>query len=145
MLRQINFKVSGKPIGKGRPRFTKSGHVYTPNETKQYETRIKNAAWAAMKREKLNPTDRRVTITASAYFEVPKSYNKQKRIECQCGIHIPKRPDIDNIAKSILDGCNGIAFKDDCQVWHLSVNKRFCDVLDVPHINVKIQWDEQKS
>ena len=91
MLRQINFKVSGKPIGKGRPRFTKSGYVYTPNETKQYETRIKNAAWAAMKREKFNPTDRRVTITASAYFEVPKSYNKQKRTKCNgnlTGLHI---------------------------------------------------------
>lgn len=40
----INFKVLGKPRGKGRPRFSsRSGAVYTPRETREYEKRIARA------------------------------------------------------------------------------------------------------
>ena len=36
-----------------------------------------------------------------------------------------KKPDIDNIAKSILDAMNGFVFKDDNQVAKISIEKRF--------------------
>lgn len=35
------------------------------------------------------------------------------------------KPDTDNIAKSILDSLNGIAYKDDKQVTRLTVEKRY--------------------
>lgn len=35
------------------------------------------------------------------------------------------KPDTDNIAKSILDSLNGIAYKDDKQVVKLTVEKRY--------------------
>ena len=35
------------------------------------------------------------------------------------------KPDTDNIAKSILDSLNGIAYKDDKQVVKLNVDKRY--------------------
>lgn len=37
------FVVPGKPQGKGRPRFTRSGHTYTPDSTAEYEERVKLA------------------------------------------------------------------------------------------------------
>ena len=33
----IKFTIPGPPQGKGRPRFTKSGHTYTPAKTAEYE------------------------------------------------------------------------------------------------------------
>ena len=33
------------------------------------------------------------------------------------------RPDIDNISKIILDGLNGVAYKDDLQITDLSIKK----------------------
>ena len=36
-----------------------------------------------------------------------------------------KKPDVDNIAKSILDAMNNFVFKDDNQVSKISVEKRF--------------------
>ena len=36
-----------------------------------------------------------------------------------------KKPDVDNIAKSILDALNGFVFKDDNQVSKISVEKRY--------------------
>ena len=144
MLRTCEFIVSGKPIGKGRPRFTKSGHTYTPKETKQYEQRIKQSAWAAMKKANLQPTAKRISVICSAHFDIPKSYSKLKTLECEAGIHIPKRPDIDNIAKAVLDGCNEIVYNDDCMVWHLSAFKRYCDHEQEAHLHVKIQWDDDE-
>ena len=36
-----------------------------------------------------------------------------------------QKPDVDNIAKSVLDAMNKLAFKDDNQVTKISVEKRF--------------------
>lgn len=36
-----------------------------------------------------------------------------------------KKPDVDNIAKSILDAMNGFILKDDNQVSKISIEKRF--------------------
>ena len=38
-----------------------------------------------------------------------------------------KRPDIDNLAKAILDGLNGIAYTDDNQVAELEIQKLYSD------------------
>ena len=38
-----------------------------------------------------------------------------------------KKPDVDNIAKSILDAMNGFVFKDDNQVSKISVEKKFAE------------------
>ena len=36
-----------------------------------------------------------------------------------------KRPDVDNLVKAVLDGLNGIAFKDDCQVVEVHATKGY--------------------
>ena len=41
------------------------------------------------------------------------------------------KPDTDNIAKSILDSLNGIAYKDDKQVVDLRVRKQYAEVPSV--------------
>jgi len=140
MQNTLEFVVSGKPIGKARPRFTKSGHIYTPKETKQYEDRIKQAAWSEMKKANLKPTDKRVSFIICAYFDIPKSYNKQKTMECEFGVHIPKRPDLDNIVKAVLDGCNEVVYEDDCMVGNIYASKKYCDQEQIAHLHVKIHW-----
>lgn len=35
------------------------------------------------------------------------------------------RPDLDNCLKSVLDGLNGVAYKDDCQVLEIYTGKKF--------------------
>ena len=136
------FKVLGKPIGKGRPRFSKAGHTYTPPETKAYEKKVQKVAWATMKHNKLEVSNRRINMIINCYFEIPKSYGKKKTQECQVGIIIPPRPDIDNVGKAVCDACNKVVYYDDCQIWCLSMTKRFCDEGQAPHVHVKIQWDD---
>ena len=80
MLKTCEFKISGKPMGKGRPRFTRSGHTYTPKDTVEYENRIQRAAWASMQRSQLTKTTNRVSL----YLPLTLRYQNrtQKRNVC---------------------------------------------------------------
>ena len=46
-----------------------------------------------------------------------------------------KKPDVDNVAKSILDSLNGMAYKDDSQVVECIVRKWYADE---PKVKVKL-------
>ena len=37
----VKFTVPGNPVGKARPRMTRSGHAYTPDKTVSYENLVK--------------------------------------------------------------------------------------------------------
>ena len=50
-MKALTFTVYGKPVAKGRPRMTRNGHVYTPQTTREYEERIRNAAMSEMGRK----------------------------------------------------------------------------------------------
>ena len=76
---KIELEITGQPIGKGRPRFTKAGHTYTPQKTKEYERRIHAAAWAAMAKHDIEQTDRPVSLEIIAFMDIPKSWSKLKR------------------------------------------------------------------
>lgn len=76
-----------------------------------------------------------------ANFEIPKSYSKKRRQECEIGNEMPtKKPDIDNIAKVVLDALNGVAYHDDSQVTNLKVRKRY--TIQAEHLIIQIQADK---
>ena len=121
-LQTMRFEVAGEVIGKGRPRFTRSGRTYTPKKTLDYERAIKRAY--------LNKytylSKRSIRIKICAYLEVAKSHSKVKKQkmlanELQC----TKKPDVDNIVKVVLDALNKVAYRDDTQVVELVAIKRW--------------------
>lgn len=119
----MEFLVMGDPQGKARPRFSGlTGAVYTPRKTKKYESVIKDAFLAA--EGKMIPADCYVRVTVDAYFRIPKSYTKGRRLACQHNINRPtKKPDIDNTLKVVLDALNGVAYEDDRQVVEVRCRK----------------------
>jgi Holliday junction resolvase RusA-like endonuclease len=55
---------------------------------------------------------------------VPKSYSKKRTEACLSGLERPiKKPDWDNVAKSICDAINGIVYIDDTQIVDAHVTK----------------------
>ncbi len=120
----IYFYVSGKPRGKGRPRFTRYGKPYTPKETVDYEKAVQAAWWKAS--DGYSFGDRPVEVQISAHYPMPKAFTKAQREQAEKGEIRPKtKPDVDNIAKIILDALNGKAFDDDNKVVSLMVDKRY--------------------
>lgn len=128
----VQFTVYGQPQGKARPRFTKSGHVYTPKATKDYESSIKQSYIAAAKGYTCG--DDALSISIMACMQRSKS-NKRK--------HATTKPDIDNIVKAVLDGLNGVAFKDDKQVVSVNATKFYNDCGESPYLEVRIVAYEQ--
>ena len=47
----IKFTVPGVPVGKGRPRFTRGGHAYTPEKTAAFEEKVR-LCWKKHRQEK---------------------------------------------------------------------------------------------
>ena len=125
MTLMLQFHIDGDPVPKGRPKFRKVGgfvSTYSPKKTVAYEEVVRQAAKSAM-----GPTDLLETpVGVYLYIRlpVPQSYTKKRREACLSGQEKPtKKPDIDNLAKSILDGFNGVIWKDDSQIVSLHVTK----------------------
>lgn len=104
-------------MGKGRVRFVKqTGRTYTPDRTAQAMYDIRAAYLAAG--GTLAPKDAEVAVHITTVRPLPKS--RPKRIESEPDIY---KPDVDNIAKLVLDALNGCAWHDDTQVTELVVGK----------------------
>lgn len=118
--------VEGKIKGKARPRFF-NGHAVTTTETVHYENWVRICYQNQCGEYLEGPIRARII----AYYKIPKSYSK-KRIEGILeGQEQPtKKPDIDNIAKIVLDSLNDIAFHDDSQVVELTVIKRWTQEIE---------------
>jgi len=115
--------VPGNPVPKGRPRFSR-GRVFTPKRTSDYEAIVSIAAHNAMKEIGLCKTNEMVEVTVTAVIEIPKSYRGKKRTDALLGCSCPSG-DVDNYAKSALDGLNSVVWDDDKQVVKLTACKRW--------------------
>lgn len=111
------FQVTGAVKGKPRPRFTKQGgfvRAYTPKDALDYERRIAQAYLDAGGTMREAP----IHVDIRVYRKLPKGTPKKVARELDI-----KKPDIDNIAKSVLDALNGVAYQDDAQVVDLRIAK----------------------
>ena len=140
MTFQINFKIDGPPRGKGRPRFAHRGNfvsTYTDSKTRAYEDHVRECATKAMGASEPLKTALDAFIYVS--FDVPSSYSKKRREACLNGLekHI-KKPDLDNVVKAILDGCEKIIFLSDAQIVYTHSVKKYGH----PHVEVLFRESE---
>lgn len=125
MTAKILFIVPGTPVPKGRPRFTRQGRTYTPAKTKSYEEQIAILGKEAM--DGLEPLKTPVAVCVTVFFAIPASYSKNRREACLSGLEKhTKRPDLDNIVKTITDGMNGVVYEDDSQIVRIVAKKDYC-------------------
>lgn len=131
---RVSFTVQGEPRGKGRPRFCKGGHTYTDSRTKAYEDHIKACYLSQVGNIKLSGY---VLMTIRAFLTAPKRTSVKTLEEMEKGeIRPSKRPDVDNIAKAIADGLNGIAYKDDAAIVELIIEKYYSQT---PRVDVELE------
>lgn len=120
---RISFTIPGPPFGKARPRKGKYG-VYNPTSNAEYEAKVKAAYLEA--RGIQDPTDVPVRLYIRAYFAIPKSaLRKRMDDKIKEGEEYVGKPDADNVAKSVMDGLNGVAYIDDSQVYSLCCERKY--------------------
>ena len=137
----ITVRLNGEPEGKGRPRFRvitpRAGKpfasVYTPAETRTYETALKLAGKVAMRAKP--PLEGPLQVDITAVMSVPRSWSNKKRDAALVGSIWPTgTPDLDNIMK-MLDGLNEIVWLDDKQIVDAHIQKRYGES---PFLEVKV-------
>ncbi len=115
---KLQFKIIGEPVAKGRPRFFRTPKyvgTYTPKNTRQWEEFVRHQAL------KYRPEvlwEGPIMMTLGFMMPRPKSMPKKV-------IYHTKKPDVDNLAKSIKDALQGIIYKTDSQIISLTVSKRY--------------------
>lgn len=108
----ITFAVDGVAVAKGRPRVVrrrkKGGGqalvALTPAATVAWEERVRQVAWAAGIRPYPGP----LVVTVTTYLPDLRAV------------------DVDNLAKAVKDGLEGVAYANDRQVFKL-VTEKDCD------------------
>ncbi len=136
----MKLTIQGKVQAKQRVRLGRYSR-YTPEQTKNYENWVKLSF--INQYPNFKPLENELQVSIKAYFEIPKSVSKKKREQMLNGNIRPTiKPDLDNIAKSVLDALNGLAYLDDKQIVFLEVEK-FYDVSPRVELMVEeISYDE---
>jgi crossover junction endodeoxyribonuclease RusA len=104
--------IEGKPTPKGRPRMTKTGHVYTPESTRRAEAALR-AAYSGPLFHGLVSVD--VNVSKDGYGFIIHELSDDEKSSL--------RGDVDNYCKTLLDALNGVAWDDDKQVTRVSMRK----------------------
>ena len=123
---KVKFKIPTIPVAKQRPRLGKNGSVYTPTKTKVFEEICRLAYGNRFYFE-----DEYISVKILFKFEVPSSYSKKKKQQALEGKIKPTKADIDNYIKSILDGLNKVAWKDDRYISSICAEKIFADKSEI--------------
>lgn len=133
----VEFKVIGEIKTKQRPRAAMIGghaRIYTPKDTLYYENYIK--AMYQEKYQDFNFGNKPIALTVKCYFkanqEMAKHTNQTTIMDIPCKTH----KDLDNIAKTVMDALNGVAFYDDKQITDLRAFKEY--TLDSERLEISI-------
>lgn len=133
----LAFTIPGDPRGKGRPRATTIGgnaRMFTDAKTASYENLVKLAASRALGDR--TPLDEPLTVVVTVRMTPAASHSEKKRRAMIAGEIAPtKLPDLDNVVKAVLDGCNKVAFRDDALIVSLIARKRYAAT---PGVDVEI-------
>lgn len=135
--------IPGNPVGKARPRVTRSGVAYTPKKTREYEQKVAWIARSWWRGRRPIPKGVPVIIHITSLYSRPKS-NKLSEERCWC----PKGgtyADLDNLVKAIKDSLNGLVYEDDCQVVGVIARKMHTGEGEEPCTEVLITIPDEED
>jgi len=124
---KINFTIRGTPVPKARPRAAIRGEhaiIYTPKNTAQFELYVKQIANENAPPKLLSGP---LEMTLDFYLQRPQSLSANIN-------YMTKRPDVDNLAKSVMDALEGVIYEHDAQVVVLHIVKQY----GTPGVDIKI-------
>lgn len=123
----ICFTLPLEPVGKGRPRFTRSGHCFTPEKTRKFESLVQSSM------KQYAPKDPFIGPMEVVVYFIMRRPKKCKRI------YPTVKPDIDNLEKTIGDAGNGVLWNDDSQIVHFDAWKIYDLTNPEPRIKITVR------
>lgn len=144
----IQFFVPGIPAPKGSARafyIKKLGRSVITNanaKTKPWEATIRaEASGHGCKPDFVGE----VHVEAIFHFTRPKGHYGKRGLRDSAPAANTKKPDIDKLARTLLDALTGVAFIDDAQVTQLVVSKRYVTAGGQPGVTVTIHGTDARE
>ena len=137
------FYVLGLPKPQGRPRaFSRGKHAAVYSPTTEWKESVK---YAASKLDKIEAEA--LEMNLEFFFTRPNSHYRSGKnshlLKESAPKYHTKRPDVDNLAKAVLDACqDGGLFKDDSAIVGLTIEKFYIDPGDNLEQGCKIRVDQ---
>jgi crossover junction endodeoxyribonuclease RusA len=135
----ITFRVASVPVPKGSMRaFVRGGRPILTSDNrslKGWEAIVRAQAQAHV--QALWPASVAVTLA----FALPRTKSLPKRTE---RAHLTK-PDLDKLARAVLDALTGVAFNDDAQVTQLACKKRYALEGEQPGVLVTLTQAQMEA
>jgi Holliday junction resolvase RusA-like endonuclease len=122
----ISFTVPGPPRGWARARASAAGRfvrMHNPKSNDEWRASVQFAAVGRFPEPLRVP----VAVVITAFWSRPAGHIGKRGLKPSAPVHRTGKPDVDNLAKGVLDSLNGIAWHDDAQVVQLVVAKGWAD------------------
>jgi Holliday junction resolvase RusA-like endonuclease len=124
-VREVGFVIPGPPRAKGRPHAFVLGDkpkFYQDAKTRSYESLVRSRAADAF--AAADRFDEPIAMRIEVTLEPARSESGVRQARMLAGAIRPVRiPDLDNVVKAVIDGCNGVAFRDDVLIVDLQASK----------------------
>lgn len=134
----IEFEVIGMPRPKGSYRSfayrRKDGRLGTTtiNSNPATATWEQRVATEAQRLAQERHTSKGCAVTLR--FRMPRPKSLPKRVQL-----MTRRPDIDKLARTVLDGLTGTILADDSQIVSLTASKRYCQGDELPGCHIVVE------
>ena len=137
---ELKLIIPGEPCAQGRPRFSVAGghaKAYDPAKSRNYKAFVKYIATHEAQKQGWMYTELPLAVTVKAYLPIAASKPKKFKVAALAGIEKPtKKPDADNLFKTVTDAMSGILYKDDKQIVRAVVEKAYSDE---PRMEVELE------
>jgi len=127
-MNYIKIIIPGIPASKGSLFKGKYGQIYPAD--KKLKSWVNAISWQAREQAPGEPSQAAIDLTIT--FNLPQASNNKKT-------YPTIKPDLDKLARAVLDALTGIIYYDDSQVIRLECNKAWAATDDTPGCEIEIR------
>lgn len=141
----LTFTVDGTPAPQGSKKaYNRGGRTILVESSKKlpaWRAKITATSHAAMHRTNTTPARRGEPVTINLTFRMPrpKAWGKNR--------HDPmtQRPDVDKLARAVLDALTGPIMQEDSQVTHLTATKQRTPAGTTPGCDITVTYPNRTA
>jgi crossover junction endodeoxyribonuclease RusA len=127
----LELFVSGRPAPQGSKKHVGNGVMLEMSKAvAPWRTTV---AWHAAQAHRTAPLDGPLRVEFAFVMPRPTSLPKRKATPP----HI-KRPDLDKLARAVMDALTGVVWRDDSQVNDLHPTKRYAELDEQPGVHIRV-------
>lgn len=131
-MTSISFTVPGKPAPQGSKRHVGRGIlIESCKDVGAWRERVAITAHNAMNSQPITSKP----VAVSIEFVLPRPLSTPKRRSTPAAT---KKPDLDKLARAILDAITHTVIADDSQVVRLTARKRLAELDEAPHADITV-------